>query len=128
MRLKLKTSLLLGYLLLGMIAILLSLTGIYSINKIAGTPDKILKDNYGSIVAAQNMIDELDNMDNAVISYIAESKSKPESEKLFDSARTKYYENLKLCEGNITEHGEEKLMAEIRKYSDAYINNFKNNK
>lgn len=128
MKLRLKTSLLLGYLLLGIIAIILSFTGIYFINKLADTPDKILKDNYGSIVAAQNMIDELDNMDNAVISYIAESKTKSTNEERFEKARLKYFENLKLCEGNITELGEKELTAQIRIYSEDYANSFINNK
>lgn len=128
MKLKLKTSLLLGYLLLGIVALILSFTGIYFINKLSETPDRILKDNSGSITAAQNMIDELDNMDNAVISYIAESKSKSEGVERFEKARLKYYENLKSCESNITEPGEKELLGTIRIFSDTYINLFINNK
>lgn len=124
MKIKLKTSLLLGYLLLGMIALILSFTGIYFINKLAGTPDKILKDNYGSIVAAQNMIDELDNMDNAVISYVAEGKNKHISEEQFEKARINYNENLKKCESNLTEPGEKELTVLIRGISEDYITVF----
>ena len=50
---KLKTLILLGYLLLGLITIGLSTTAIYFIQKLSNTPDDILRDNYGSILSAK---------------------------------------------------------------------------
>lgn len=128
MKLKIKTLLLLGYLLLGVIAIILSLTSIYFINKLSNTPDKILKDNYKSIIAAQNMIDELDNMDHAVISYIAGSNDKVANEERYEKARSNYYTNFEICEGNITETGEKELIKEIKELSALYITSFQNDK
>ena len=128
MKIKLKTLFLLGYLLLGAIAILLGSTGIYFIEKLSSTPDKILKDNYGSILAAQNMIDELDNMDNAIITYVSGKQDKNIADSLFASARKKYFGNLSQCEGNITEPGEKEMLADVRKRSEQYTMTFENNR
>ncbi|HMQ78793.1 MAG TPA: ATP-binding protein [Ignavibacteria bacterium] len=128
MKIKLKTLFLLGYLLMGAIVLLLGFTGIYFIERLSNTPDKILKDNYGSIIAAQNMIDELDNMDNAIITYVSGKPDKNMADSLFTSARDKYFLNLKKCESNITEPGETELTADIRKKTEHYIRSYEQNR
>lgn len=128
MKIKLKTLFLLGYLLMGAIVLLLGATGIYFIEKLSQTPDKILKDNYGSIIAAQNMIDELDNMDNAIIIYVSGKPDKFFADSLFTLARNNYFPNLEKCENNITEPGETELTAEIRKKTGRYIELFELNR
>ena len=128
MKIKLKTLFLLGYLLLGAVVLLLGSTGIYFIEKLSQTPDKILKDNYGSIIAAQNMIDELDNMDNAVIIYVSGKPDRILADSLFKAAKLNYFQNLALCENNITEPGETELTADIRKKTERYIGSFEQNR
>ncbi len=128
MKIKLKTLFLLGYLLMGAVVLLLGFTGIYFIEKLSNTPDKILKDNYGSIIAAQNMIDELDNMDNAIIIYVSGKPDKNLADSLFTSARDNYFFNLKKCESNITEPGETDLTADIRKKTEHYIWSYEQNR
>lgn len=125
---KLKTSLLLGDLLLGIIVLVVSFTAIYFINRLSSAPDKILNENYGSIVAAQKMIDELDNMDNTVISSVAGTKDSEVIEQIFEKSQTKYYNNLNICAKNITEPGEKELIDTIRTESEKYIGSFKKNK
>lgn len=127
MKIKLKTLFLLGYLLLGIIAVMLGAAGVYFIEKLSNTPDKILNDNYGSILAAQNMIDELDNMDNAVITFVAGRKEKVLADSLFRAAKSRYFENLSKCERNITEPGEEELLVLLKKRSLEYTASFENN-
>lgn len=124
MKMKLKTLFLLSYLLMGIIAVVLSGTAVYFIERLSGTPDRILKDNYGSILAAQNMINELDNMDNAVIIYVTGKKEKSFAEGIYSTAKKKYYENYELCKGNITEPGEKELVDTIRSLSEIYISAF----
>ncbi|MEO8513406.1 MAG: HAMP domain-containing protein, partial [Ignavibacteria bacterium] len=124
MKIKLKTLFLLGYLLLGIIVLLLGSTGIYFIEKLSNTPDKILKDNYGSILAAQNMIDELDNMDNAIITFVSGKPDKKIADSLFASAKRNYFANLTQCEGNITEPGEKEMLNDLRRKSEHYISTF----
>lgn len=128
MKLKLKTLFLLGYILLGAVVLLLGATGIYFIEKLSQTPDKILLDNYGSIIAAQNMIDELDNMDNAVIIYVSGKPDKMIADSLYTAAKDSYFSNLSKCENNITEPGETELTAEIRKRSLHYVASFEQNR
>lgn len=128
MKIKLKTLFLLGYLLMGTILLLLGFTGIYFIEKLSNTPDKILKDNYGSIIAAQNMIDELDNMDNAIIIYVSGKPDRNMADSLFSSAKDNYFVNLKKCEINITEPGETEQTADIRNKSEHYIRSFEQNR
>jgi two-component system, NtrC family, sensor histidine kinase KinB len=118
---KLKTIFLLGYLLLGFIAVLLGATGIYFIERLSSSPDRILKDNYGSILAAQNMIDELDNMDNSFIIIIAGKKERAYADSLFTKASGGFFNNLALCENNITEPGETELLAKLRGNASDYI-------
>lgn len=124
MKIKLKTLFLLSYMLMGIIAIVLSATAIYFIERLSDTPDKILKDNYGSILGAQNMINELDNMDNAVIIYVAGKKEKSFADSLYSIAKKRYFENYELCRGNITEPGEKELVDTIRSLSETYIRAF----
>ena len=124
MKIKLKTLFLLGYLLLGIIAVMLGAAGVYFIEKLSNTPDRILKDNYGSILAAQNMIDELDNMDNAIITYVAGNKEKKFADSLFKASKHRYFENLALCEGNITEPGERELLLNVKAKSNNYAESF----
>lgn len=126
MKIKLKTLFLLGYLLLGIIAVMLGTAGVYFIEKLSNTPDKILKDNYGSILAAQNMIDELDNMDNAIITFVAGRKEKALADSLFRAAKSRYFENLSKCENNITEPGEEELLVILKQRSIEYAASFEN--
>jgi len=122
MKLRLKTLLLLGYMLLGIVAVLLGGAGIYFIGRLSSAPDSILKDNYGSILAAQNMIDELDNMDNAVILFASGRREKVLADSLFSAAKDKYISSLKSCELNITEPGEKELLVSLRAASEEYIN------
>jgi len=128
MKIKLKTLFLLGYLLMGAVVLLLGFTGIYFIEKLSNTPDKILKDNYGSIIAAQNMIDELDNMDNAIIIYVSGKPDKNMADSLFTAAKQNYFINLSKCESNITEPGETELTADIRKKTEHYIRSYEQNR
>lgn len=127
MNIKIKTQILLGYLLMAIMVIILGATGIYFINKLSETPDKILKDNYKSILAIQNMIDEIDNMDNAIIIYISGKKEKPIIVNIFEESGRRYFENLEIAESNITEEGEAELLVELRKTSEEYEKAFKNN-
>jgi PAS domain S-box-containing protein len=128
MKIKLKTLFLLGYLLMGAIVLLLGFTGIYFIEKLSNTPDKILKDNYGSIIAAQNMIDELDNMDNAIIIYVSGKPDKNLADSLFAAAKQNYFFNLSNCENNITEPGETELTDDIREKTEHYIRSYEQNR
>lgn len=109
---------------MGVIAVILSATSIYFIERLSDTPDRILKDNYGTILAAQNMINELDNMDNAIIIYVAGNKEKHFADSLFDSAKNRYYENYSACKNNITEPGEKELLDTINSLSRKYVDVF----
>ncbi|HMQ69966.1 MAG TPA: ATP-binding protein [Ignavibacteria bacterium] len=127
MNIKIKTQILLGYLMMAIMVIILGATGIYFIHKLSETPDKILNDNYKSILAIQNMIDEIDNMDNAIIIYISDKKEKPIIVNIFEESGRRYFENLEIAESNITEEGEAELFVELRKASEEYERAFKNN-
>jgi PAS domain S-box-containing protein len=102
-------------------AVILSITGIYFINLLTSTPDKILKDNYKSILAAQNMIYELDNMDNLVLTYIIITEKRNESEKHYEESKIKFLANLDTCKNNITEPGEKELINELIEVSAKYM-------
>jgi len=117
---KLKTIVLLGYLFIAAITIILAITGIFFLNDLTSTTDKILKDNYKSIVAAQNMIDELNNMDNALLLYLSAPERKSEALGLFKNAEIKYYTNLDSCANNITEPGEKELVDTLGLLSKMY--------
>lgn len=119
---KIKTLIFWGYVLMGIVIIILSGSGIYFIERLNSSSEKILKDNYKSIEAVNKMIDNLDIIDNSQAILLLENKTEKEIALTeFSAAKKNFSENLKICEGNITEPGEEQILRSLRNEFEIYI-------
>lgn len=94
-RLKTKLSLGLGFLFLVILAF--GILSLYYINRLSGDSNRILKNNYESLVYSNNMLKALEDMPTD------------------SSAMTAFNANLKNQEANVTEPGEQEVTDELRK-------------
>jgi PAS domain S-box-containing protein len=117
---KLKTRIQLGY---GFIAVLVLLVGgssVYFTGRLRASSEKILKDNYISILAAEGMTDALDVMDKAQAVQLLSSE-KAASEKEFVSGQSAFLNHFAKEENNITEVGEKELVQQLRSDFESYV-------
>jgi len=99
MRLKAKLWLALGFLFL--VIVTFGISGIFYIKRLSTDADRILKNNYETLVYANNMLKALDGIPNDSV------------------AVNQFDENLKKQEKNITEPGEREATIDLRKSFDA---------
>lgn len=112
MRRSLRTQLLLSHLALVALMLLVLLASVGGFFRLGGYVDRILRDNYKSVVAAQQMKDALERQDSAATFYLAGQKGKARSQYAANHAR---FEKAFAAESdNVTEPGEQKLVNEIR--------------
>ncbi|MEO8209569.1 MAG: ATP-binding protein [bacterium] len=119
---KLKTLILWGYVLMAAIIIALSAFSIYFIERLNKASEKILKDNYLSIESVNKMIDKLDVIDNSQALLLSKKIiDKAASLKEYSEAKNYFNKYLIICEGNITESGEEEILKKLRYEYETYI-------
>ncbi len=97
------------------IALALVALGIFSvlaISYLGSHSQTILKDNYRSVLAAQRMKEAIERMDSAALFLVAGQRQKglEQAEKY----RPVFEAELKVQEGNITEHGEKEFTEGLR--------------
>ncbi|MGP8214916.1 MAG: ATP-binding protein [Bacteroidia bacterium] len=97
MKLRIKTKLSLGLTFFFATIVLISMVGLFAINRLADEAKNILKANYESIEYAENMEQALDANEAKV-----------------PGALDKFEKNLKLQENNITEVGEQEATTAVR--------------
>jgi len=95
MRLKTKLSLALGFLFL--VILTFCVLSIFYINKLSTNEDKILKNNFETLMFCGNMLKELDQLPQNTQAYNA------------------FEDNLNKQENNITEQGEKEATADLRR-------------
>jgi signal transduction histidine kinase len=96
-------------------AVALAIVGVFSVVVVSflGTHSQtILKDNYRSVLAAQRMKEAIERMDSAALFLVAGQRQKgiEQAEKY----RPVFEAELKVQEGNITEHGEKEFNEKLR--------------
>jgi NtrC-family two-component system sensor histidine kinase KinB len=114
----LKQKLAFSYGLLIVILLSVSAWGVYHFVRLGRAIDVILVDNYKSILAAENMKEALERQDSSAMFSIAGHA---------DKARRQFAENaeifsreFQLAENNITEKGEDKIIADIKNQYSVY--------
>jgi methyl-accepting chemotaxis protein len=122
----LKTKLLLG---LGFLfVIIFTLAGFcsYYVGSLGQDADKILKNNYDSIVYSKNMLSGLDDMKTSIISILYKTNNTGRMAdynlKLFESGRNLFETNLKSESNNITEINEKEYVDKLNHDYDIYLN------
>ena len=119
---KLKSKILLGYgLSLGLI-LLVGGWGIGSIRRLGKASDAILKENYNSILAAENTIDALERQDSAVLLFLLENRDRGSQQ--FQNNQIEFLKWLGRAEGNITISEEAEIIDEIEFNYQQYLDAF----
>ncbi len=118
----LKTKLLLAQIPLALALLVLGAIAITTIGQLGLSSDRILKDNYRSVLAAQRMKEAIERMDSAAL-FITLGK-REEGKQLAWRNRKVFEEELEVQVKNITEAGEQKasesLSARWRDYRASY--------
>ncbi|WZO99299.1 ATP-binding protein [Isosphaeraceae bacterium EP7] len=107
----LRSRLLLGIAPLLAIIVGLGLWAVVMFSRLGGDIDVILRENYKSVLAAQNMRDTLERMDSALLFAIGGQEEVAASQ--FRGSRPGFEANLRSEQGNVTLPGEEELAEEI---------------
>jgi PAS domain S-box-containing protein len=102
---RLKTKLTLALVFLFLVILTFGILSIYYIKKLSNEADKILKNNYATLVYDNNMIKYLDELPGDT------------------SAHTAFEQNLQLQEKNITEPGEQDVTFRLKKSFEALKGN-----
>ena len=95
---------------------------VVNLNKLDNSINAIMKSNYNSIVAVQDMSLILERQDSLQLSYIF-TKNKDYIKKFYEN-KEYFYENLKIEENNITEKGERELARKISENYKIYNEKF----
>ncbi len=99
-----------------------NLWAIVNLRKLDNSINAIMKSNYNSIVAVQDMSLILERQDSLQLSYIF-TKNKDYIKKFYEN-KEYFYENLKIEENNITEKGERELARKISENYKIYNEKF----
>lgn len=105
-----------------MIFIVLAANSIWAINnfnKLSGSIENIMRDNYRSIEAAQNMVVALERQDSAQLAHMF-SKDEAATE-IYRENEIEFLKWLSRAEDNITEPGEKDNLASINELYNTYL-------
>jgi NtrC-family two-component system sensor histidine kinase KinB len=114
----LRQRVLLSYLFLMLVLMLAGAWGIYHFVVLGRAVDRILRNNYRSILAAENMKEALERQDSAAMFHVAGHDQKARAQYLIyaDRFRHQYLD----AANNITEVGEPEIVADIDRQFRAY--------
>ncbi|MCI0486454.1 MAG: ATP-binding protein [Blastocatellia bacterium] len=113
----LKRKLTFSYGLLIALILLVSAWGIYHLVKLGRAIDVILVNNYKSISATENMQEALARQDSSALLFIAGHTDEARQE--FAASDEMFSREFQITENNITESGENQIIADIKaRYSD----------
>ena len=119
---KLKRKILLGYgLSLGLI-LLVGGWGISSLRRLGKASNAILRENYNSIVAAENTIEALERQDSAILLFLLENRDRGSQQ--FQNNQIEFLKWLGRAEGNVTIPGEAEIIASIESAYQDYLKAF----
>ncbi|MEI6123777.1 MAG: HAMP domain-containing protein [Bacteroidota bacterium] len=129
MKTSIRTKFILGIVFFFLIIALLALMSAYQLNKLSNKTSSILKENHFSVVFAQNMSEELSDINQEISTAFLTNKV-PDGVQINRSFRL-FERTLKLEKNNITESGEDKLVINIESsynnYRDSLVRSLKNN-
>jgi NtrC-family two-component system sensor histidine kinase KinB len=108
----LKQKLGFSYGLLIVIILTISVWGVYHFVRLGRAVDVILFDNYKSILAAENMKEALERQDTSALFSITGHTDKARQQ--FAENAGKFSHEFTVAEANVTEDGEEKIVADIK--------------
>jgi two-component system, NtrC family, sensor histidine kinase KinB len=114
----LRQRVLLSYLCLMLVLMLAGAWGIYHFIVLGRAVDRILYNNYRSIVAAENMKEALERQDSAALVHVAGQDAKAWAQYRTHAAR--FRRQYQVAANNITEVGEPEIVVDIDRQFRAY--------
>ena len=119
---KLKDKILLGYGLSLTLIVLVGGWGITNLRRLGKASEAILKENYNSILAAENTIDALERQDSAILLFLLENRDRGRQQ--FQNNQIEFLKWLGRAEGNVTIPGEAEIVASIESAYQDYLRAF----
>ena len=119
---KLKDKILLGYGLSLTLIVLVGGWGITNLRRLGKASEAILKENYNSILAAENTIDALERQDSAILLFLLENRDRGSQQ--FQNNQIEFLKWLGRAEGNVTIPGEAEIIASIESAYQDYLRAF----
>ena len=114
-----RTKLLLGLTPLLAIMVALGIWAIIMFARLGGNIDVILRENYQSVLAAQNMKDALERMDSAALFAIGGRDDR--ARRQYDEFRPIFEKNLKIEQNNVTLPGEQEMADKLASLFHSYV-------
>jgi len=111
-----------GELIILLLIFLVSFWAVVNFVNLNDALDRILVENYKSVLAAENMIGSIERQDSAVLYYLLGSKD--EGQKLFDRYHGEFMIWFGKEKDNITVPGEEELVSNIYMNYTNYLSEF----
>jgi len=121
---KLRSKVLIGYGLALCLIVTVIVWSLINMTRLGKAAEAILKENYGSILAAENMIDSLERQDSAILLLMLNYPD--ESIKQFRESENHFLLWLGRAKDNVTIVGEGKIIDSIDKGYSEYLVNFSN--
>ncbi len=119
---KLKNKILLGYGLSLALIIAIGGWGITNLRRLGKASEAILKENYNSILAAENTIEALERQDSAILLFLLENRDRGSQQ--FQNNQIEFLKWLGRAEGNVTIQGEAEIIAGIEAAYQDYLKAF----
>jgi signal transduction histidine kinase len=115
----LRTKLVLGFVALLAILVVVGVESISLLDRLGGSIDVILRQNYKSVVASERMKEALERMDSGALFALAGEA--PQGRALAAQNRPRFEAALQTELGNITEPGEGERAERLRRLYGAYV-------
>lgn len=117
---RLRTKILLGFLILAGMLLVAGVWSMYSLNSIGLSVQRLLDENYRSITAADRMTQALEREDSGILLLLLGKWE--EGHRIIDSAHKSFQEALGEAAGNLTIPGEKEHVGRIEEAYEAYQN------
>lgn len=118
-----KSKLLAIFLLIFAVIITNSTIAIINFSTLKNSIDNILKSNYESVIYAQNMAIAIERQDSAELEMMFE-ENKTNAQQIFKDNEKEFLKWLSMAKGNITEKGEDVIVANINTLYNEYLLKF----
>src|SRR6056297_1032230 len=115
---KIRSKILLGFLILSVMLAVAGAYSVYELNKIGSSVQKLLDDNYGSITAAKKMIESLERQDSGLLLLL--SGNWKQGRETIATAHENFRKAFETAENNLTIAGEKDYIDKIRKLYRQY--------
>ena len=116
---KLRTKILVGYSIALTLVILVCGWGVVNLRRLGSASEAILRENYRSILAAENMIDAIERQDSANLLFLLENQQQGAQQ--FRDNEILFLQWLARAKDNVTISGEAQLLATLEERYRNYL-------